>query len=77
MKLNRQYQTRLMHRRMETNCIAASWSVFYKGEYICGALYSGQLICSVVFPCGLQVFSKSLSRAKAYVRAYKAGRLEA
>lgn len=76
MKLNRQYQTTLRNRRSETNCIAASWSVFYKGEYVCGAIYSGQLICNVVFPCGLQVFSKSLSMSKQYIRAYKRGTLE-
>lgn len=76
MKLNRAYQSRLRHQRWNCTIISSSWSIFYKGEYICGAYYNGVEILSVCFPCGLQVFSKSLPVMKKYTREYKAGRLE-
>ena len=76
MKPNKTYQATLASRR-NTALIHSSWSVFYKGEYICGAVYNGEAIVSVCFPCGLLVLSKSMAIAKKAVRAYKAGRLEA
>lgn len=76
MKLSRTYQSTLSHQRWNTNIIHSSWSLVYKDEYVCGARYNGVEILSVCFPCGLQVFSKSLEVMKKYVRAYKAGRLE-
>jgi len=76
MKLNKTYQNTLTTRR-NTTLIHSSWSVFYKGEYICGAVYNGQSIMSVCFPCGLLVLTKSKDIAKKYIREYEAGRLEA
>jgi hypothetical protein len=76
MKLNKTYQATLSARR-NTNLIHSSWSVFYKGEYICGAVYNGESIISVYFPCGLLVLTKSKDIAKKAIRAYQAGRLEA
>lgn len=76
MKLNKTYQSTLAARR-NTNLIHSSWSVFYKGEYICGAVYNGVSIVSVCFPCGLLVLTKSKDIAKKAIRAYQAGRLEA
>ena len=75
MKLNKTYQATLAARR-NTNLIHSSWSVFYRGEYICGAVYNGESILSVCFPCGLLVLSKSMDIAKKAIRAYQAGRLE-
>lgn len=75
MKLNKSYQATLAARR-NTNLINSSWSVFYKGEYICGAVYNNTLIVSVCFPCGLVFLSKSMAIAKKAIRAYKAGGLE-
>ena len=75
MKLNKTYQATLAARR-NTNLIHSSWSVFYRGEYICGAVYNGESILSVCFPCGLLVLSKSMDIAKKAIRAYKVGRLE-
>lgn len=76
MKLNKTYQATLAARR-NTNIIHSSWSVFYRGEYICGSVYNGVSIVSVCFPCGLLVLSKSMDIAKKAIRAYKDGRLEA
>lgn len=76
MKLNKTYQATLAARR-NTNIIHSSWSVFYRGEYICGSVYNGVSIVSVCFPCGLLVLSKSMDIAKKAIRAYQAGRLEA
>lgn len=76
MKLNKTYQATLSARR-NTNLIHSSWSVFYKGEYICGAVYNGESIISVCFPCGLLVLTKSKDIAKKAIRAYQTGRLEA
>jgi hypothetical protein len=76
MKLNKTYQSTLAARR-QTTLIHSSWSVFYKGEYICGAVYNGESIMSVCFPCGLVALSKSKDIAKKYIRDYKAGRLQA
>ena len=75
MKLNKTYQSTLAARR-GTNLIHSSWSVFYKGEYICGAVYNGESIISVCFPCGLLALTKSKDVAKKLIRAYKAGRLD-
>jgi hypothetical protein len=75
MKLNKTYQQTLAARRC-TNLIHSSWSVFYKGEYICGAVYNGESILSVCFPCGLLMLTKSMAIAKKAIRAYKVGRLE-
>jgi hypothetical protein len=74
--LSRAYQNNLRNIRFNTNLIAASWSIFYKGEYACGASYNGMGIISVCFPCGLQVYSKSLTNIKRYIRAYKQNKLE-
>jgi hypothetical protein len=76
MKLNKTYQKTLAARRQAT-LIHSSWSVFYKGEYICGAVYNGESIMSVCFPCGLIVLTKSKDIAKKYIRDYKAGRVQA
>jgi hypothetical protein len=76
MKLNKTYQQTLSARR-QTTLIHSSWSVFYKGEYICGAVYNGENIISVCFPCGLVALTKSLDIAKKYIRDYKAGSLQA
>jgi hypothetical protein len=76
MKLNKTYQNTLAARR-QTTVIHSSWSVFYKGEYICGAVYNGELIMSVCFPCGLVTLTKSKNIAKKHIRDYKAGRLQA
>jgi hypothetical protein len=76
MKLNKTYQKTLESRR-QTTVIHSSWSVFYKGEYICGAVYNGESIMSVCFPCGLVVLTKSKDIAKKHIRDYKAGRLQA
>jgi hypothetical protein len=76
MKLNKTYQATLASRR-NTALIHSSWSVFYKGECICGAVYNGVSIVSVCFPCGLVMLSKSIYIAKKAIRAYKTGRLEA
>jgi hypothetical protein len=76
MKLNKTYQATLSARR-NTALIHSSWSVFYKGEYICGAIYNGVSIVSVCFPCGLVALSKSKDIAKKAIREYQAGRLEA
>jgi hypothetical protein len=76
MKLNKTYQQTLAARR-NTNLIHSSWSVFYRGEYICGAVYNGESIISVCFPCGLLVLTKSKDIAKKVIRAYKDGILEA
>ena len=76
MKLNKTYQQTLAARR-NTNLIHSSWSVFYRGEYICGAVYNGESIISVCFPCGLLVLTKSKDIAKKAIRAYQTGRLEA
>jgi hypothetical protein len=76
MKLNKTYQATLSARR-NTSLIHSSWSVFYKGEYICGAVYNGESILSVCFPCGLVALTKSMAIAKKAIRAYKDGRLEA
>jgi hypothetical protein len=76
MKLNKTYQQTLSARR-KTTLIHSSWSVFYKGEYICGAVYNGQSIMSVCFPCGLVALTKSKDIAKKAIREYQAGRLEA
>jgi hypothetical protein len=76
MKLNKTYQSTLAARR-QTNLIHSSWSVFYKGEYVCGAVYNGESIMSVCFPCGLVVLTKSLDIAKKYIRDYKAGSVQA
>jgi hypothetical protein len=75
MKLNKTYQQTLAARR-QTSLIHSSWSVFYKGEYICGAVYDGESILSVCFPCGLVTLTKSLNVAKKHIRDYKAGRLQ-
>lgn len=75
MKLNKSYQATLAARR-NTNIIHSSWSLVYKGEYICGAVYNDVSIVSVCFPCGLLVLSKSMDIAKKAIRAYQAGRLE-
>jgi len=75
MKLSKAYQSTLFHQRWNCTLISTSWSVVYKDEYICGARYNGVEILSVCFPCGLQVFSKSLDAMKKYVRAYKKGEL--
>ena len=76
MKLNKTYQATLSARR-NTSLIHSSWSIFYKGEYICGAVYNGVSIVSVCFPCGLLMLTKSKDIAKKAIRAYQAGRLEA
>ena len=76
MKLNKTYQSTLAARR-QTTLIHSSWSVFYKGEYICGAVYNGESIMSVCFPCGLVALTKSKDIAKKYIRDYKAGRVQA
>jgi hypothetical protein len=76
MKLNKTYQSTLAARR-QTTLIHSSWSVFYKGEYICGAVYNGESIMSVCLPCGLVVLTKSKDIAKKAIREYQAGRLEA
>lgn len=76
MKLNKTYQATLASRR-STALIHSSWSVFYRGEYICGAVYNGESIISVCFPCGLLVLTKSKDIAKKAIRVYKDGRLEA
>lgn len=76
MKLNRAYQTRLDHQRSSTNIITSSWSIRYQGIYVCGATYNGVGIMSACFPCGLQIFSKSLARMQAMVRAYNKQELE-
>jgi hypothetical protein len=76
MKFNKTYQATLASRR-NTSLIHSSWSVFYKGEYICGAVYNGESILSVCFPCGLLMLTKSKDIAKKAIRAYQAGRLEA
>lgn len=76
MKLNKTYQATLASRR-STTLIHSSWSVFYRGEYICGAVYNGESIISVCFPCGLLVLTKSKDIAKKAIRVYKDGRLEA
>ena len=76
MKLNKTYQATLASRR-NTALIHSSWSVFYRGEYICGAIYNGESILSVCFPCGMLVLTKSKDIAKKAIRAYKDGRLEA
>jgi hypothetical protein len=76
MKLNKTYQSTLEARR-QTNLIHSSWSVFYKGEYICGAVYNGESIMSVCFPCGLLALTKSKDIAKKFICEYKTGRLEA
>ena len=75
MKLNKTYQQTLSARR-QTSLIHSSWSVFYKGEYICGAVYNGDSIVSVCFPCGLVALTKSKNIAKKYIRDYKAGRVQ-
>ena len=75
MKLNKTYQATLASRR-STALIHSSWSVFYKGEYICGAVYNGVSIVSVCFPCGLLVLTKSKDIAKKAIKAYQTGRLE-
>ncbi len=75
MKLNKTYQATLAARR-NTGLIHSSWSVFYRGEYICGAVYNGVSIVSVCFPCGLLMLTKSKDIAKKAIRAYKDGRLE-
>ena len=75
MKLNKSYQKTLAARR-NTSLIHSSWSVFYRGEYICGAIYNGESIVSVCFPCGLLMLTKSKDIAKKAIRAYQAGRLE-
>ncbi len=75
MKLNKTYQQTLSARR-QTTLIHSSWSVFYKGEYICGAVYNGESILSVCFPCGLVALTKSKDIAKKYIRDYKAGRVQ-
>lgn len=49
MKLNRTYQSTLAARR-NTNIIHSSWSLFYKGEYICGSVYNGSQSCLFAFP---------------------------
>lgn len=77
MKANRTYQKNLASQRWNTRLTCCSWSIFYKGEYICGAFYNDVEILSVCFPCGLTMYSKSLDVMKKYVRAYKAGRLQA
>jgi hypothetical protein len=76
MKLNKTYQQTLAARR-QTTLIHSSWAVFYKGEYICGAVYNGVHIMSVCFPCGLVVLTKSKDIAKKFIREYKAGRVQA
>jgi hypothetical protein len=76
MKLNKTYQSTLAARR-QTTLIHSSWSVFYKGEYICGAVYNGESIMSVCFPCGLIALTKSKDIAKKFIREYKAGSLQA
>ena len=76
MKFNKTYQATLAARR-NTSLIHSSWSVFYRGEYICGAVYNGVSIVSVCFPCGLVMLSKSIYIVKKAIRAYKVGRLEA
>ena len=77
MKANRTYQNNLANQRWNSTLISCSWSVFYNGEYICGAHYDDTEILSVCFPCGLVMYSKSMDVMKKYVREYQAGRLEA
>jgi len=77
MKLDRKYQARLGHQRFSTNIITNSWAIrLPKGIYVCSATYNGVDIMSACFPCGLQVFSKSLARMQAMVRAYNKQELE-
>jgi hypothetical protein len=76
MKLDRKYQARLGHQRFSTNIITSSWAIRYQGIYVCGATYNGVDIMSACFPCGLQIFSKSLARMQAMVRAYNKQELE-
>lgn len=76
MKISKKYQLTLKHRCSSTNIVNCLWAVFYKGEYIHGANYSGVEILSSYMPCGLILYSKNMAMIKKMVRAYKTNMLE-
>ena len=76
MKLNKTYQSKLRNQCSTCIDINTQWSLLYKNHTIYGAYYCNDELMYVNFPCGLQVYSKSLQGIKRYIRAYVADKLD-